>query len=204
MEKITDIDWTLYTHYFPPKYWEKSDFDTFVEDLMRDSKQHINLVLDVGAGTKGSFVLESFNQISKYFLDPNIPKIPHDYLPFDENLKYDLILLRGCANYLEAKELLNLKKALAPWGMLAFNTFYKKPSENKKTFEFYNKKGNFSLEESFYVPLENKIYHSIHTENKIFRHSFYYRDLNFWSGLLGRPLKMKLNGSSAYFIFGNK
>lgn len=203
--RLKEVNWQSYEEVFPEKYWKPSLFDTLIENFLQNSKVDINSVLDVGAGVKGSFCLKN-KKLTKYFLDPNIKPPPSGYLEFQDDVLVDFILLRGSVNYLEKEELLFLKNHLKPKGFIAFNSFYKKPSETRKEFSFYNQKGEFCQEYSFFESTSQKIVHGIINTYKKEEttHSFYYRPLDFWYSLFGTPSLLQINGNSVYLIFENK
>ncbi len=183
ISKIKNIEWNQYNDLFPDRYLKESSFDINVKKeidvLSKKLNRKIN-VLEIGSNKKVRFFNRKY--INKYYAFDKFVKVEEEgIIQIKErellNISVDMIILRSSFNYLDKKEIANLKKVvLKNKGVLMFNTF-KKPSTIKR---FYTSRDLNGIEESEYDKRNNLIIHSLYPkgQNYVIRHSFFYYDIN--------------------------
>jgi hypothetical protein len=166
--------WNSYQELFPDRYFQKGFFDEEVSKFL-NNKKYLK-VLDIGGGQKGTEILNR-KDLEVYYLDPyieNPPKWIKAKTDWDTNERFDLIIARGCINYLSFKELERIPLLLNKGGVFMANSFVNPPIiENSK--EVKNLKGEKGVET---VKLENSIVkHQIKFKNYQVDHNFFYYSL---------------------------
>lgn len=175
--------WLNYENKFPKKYWEQGFFDQklliFLQILAKDQSLKI---LDIGGGCFGTKILK--NEVIKmnhkiYLLDPFVSKKPDWYESIvnwsTKEEYFDVVICRGAINYLEEKHFQKIHDFLKVNGVLFFNTFLKKPSEDWVEKEFINLEGEKGIEKSRLYG--KKIEHELIFKNQNIKHFFNYYSL---------------------------
>lgn len=220
------MDWNKYKENFPDRYTQKSRIDDVIDDAyskMRSSNFYRPLkILDIGGGKNGTFKNDKWYNIDKfYFLDPNITVAPDHYTLVswddikDEN--FDLIVARGCLNYLTPKKLKEIKKNIKLNGMFIGNSFLLPTTINreytingipagieKSTYD----KVEVNVKESGYATTYYKpewkgiIHHElIPFEGKKIEHDFYYYDIyQFISFFKPNNITLEVYGKNSVII----
>lgn len=146
--KVKPLDWTRYYEIFDGKY---RDYPDEIKNLIAHTDK--NEWLDVGCNTDTE---------ANYVLDPNVA-LPGKYnIRYEDNycLKFKLITLKNCINYLSDEELKKLISWLSPGGILIANSFANAPDSRLK--------GNEAIYRS------NEIIHHylISSDSDVYHHEF--------------------------------
>lgn len=171
-------NWNLYRTYFPKRYWQNSHFDEELKKLILSAKPQT--VLDVGGGAEGTEVLKDFSNLEVYLLDPNIDAKPEwmkgtiDWNNSSDH-KFDLIVLRGCINYLTLDQMTELTLWLNKGGMIIANTFLNPPSTDWTERPVENQALEVGVERFRLV--DNVVEHQLKFDRYEINHSFYYYTL---------------------------
>lgn len=170
---IQEQIWNQYQARFPVRYLETGLFDEKVLAFLQ-GKRHLR-ILDLGGGEHGNKIL--YHQGHEvFFLDPYVKNLPSGSagrITWDTQEKFDLIVARGCINYLTPKQLTKIPLLLNKQGTFLANTFLKPPSENWQERSVENSQGIKGIER---IRLQGQVveHQTIFPDYQVNHQFFYY------------------------------
>ncbi|MGK7874870.1 MAG: hypothetical protein AB4426_16690 [Xenococcaceae cyanobacterium] len=158
-------------------------------------------ILDIGGGKEGTKYLNRAH-LNCWLLDPFIKGCPEwmiDNIDWETatHMRFDLILARGCFNYLTKPQISVIPSMLKASGSFLFNTFYK-PRSGSRNYK-NSRTGTTGIERFQYYQSRNIIEHQLEPSGKdyIIRHTFFVYHLDEIIEMLGTT------GLSFHFLDSN-
>lgn len=184
---VRPVDWPAYAAAFPDRYLRSSHFD---QRVLREVAQPRPLdALDIGGGKEGTPALQQAH-VRCWLLDPFIETCP-TWMAANLNwetvgaYRFDVIVARGCFNYLTEPQIKMIWTLLKEDGCFLFNTFYQpKTGERRYT---NSQTGSTGIERFRYCADQNLIEHELEPDGQpyLIRHTFFVYSLDQIIALLG-------------------
>jgi len=189
--RICPLNWDTYVETFPERYLRRGHFDDVMGQRL-DKMRQVLRVLEIGGGTTGCplFQPEPPSNLRVWFLDPLVTKVPDwvvENLGWDQavkgSLKFDLVVARGCINYLTPWEIRAIPDMLVPGGLFLANTFGQVREGSRMSA---GRKG--LLQESIRWEHPNIVHHELTLpDGCVINHSFFHYTQNQYLVFLGGP-----------------
>lgn len=131
-------------------------------------------MLDIGGGTTGTSYIFDYSD-DCWLLDPFVETVNTKFagrIDWENEMKFDVIVARGCFYYLSESQIKKIPTMLNPNGVFVANIF-RYPTTGEREYETLD--GEYGLEKWTFE--DGIVTHELHPKNKnvIYTHQFVYR-----------------------------